>query len=170
MPNEKKPISKRCTWYDFVYIMFLKWQNYSDEQLVSCCQRLGSGRRVWLLRSNTKECLDADERVVYPNCNRDCVKMVKQIYPCDKISKNYTQKTKERKKKSTFNSCWNLYKAWTWGKSSYQCWILGFGQVLCLYKIWSLGEPELRYAGTLSAILQLLEGNIFQNKKLQLKK
>ena len=47
---------------------------------------------------NRRECLHADGTVLYPSCNMDCVAMVKQVYTCDKISKNYTHKTKEIKR------------------------------------------------------------------------
>ena len=52
-----------------------------------------------VIGSNTKECLGADGRVVYPNCNRDCVKMVKQIYPVIRFQRTIHRKQKKERKR-----------------------------------------------------------------------
>lgn len=40
---EWKSISKSYMLYYSIYILFLKWQNYSDGEHISCCQGLDSG-------------------------------------------------------------------------------------------------------------------------------
>lgn len=77
---------------------------------------VGLGRVVWILRSNKDECLGADGWVVHPDGNTDCV-VVKQIYTCDKISKSYTHKTKEKKKRVHLTAV-EICKKSVCGKSS----------------------------------------------------
>ena len=101
MLNEKKLVSKCCMQYDFVYILFLKWQNYSVKNNSSVIARRQDLGGECDCSGVTKERLGADGRAVFPNRNTDCVKTVKQIYPCDQISKNYTHKTKAERKECT---------------------------------------------------------------------
>ena len=134
---------------------------------------LGSGRRVQLLRSNIGMpwCW---WRAVFPNRNTDCVKMVKQIYPCDQISKNYTHKTKDRKKRVYLTAVEIYIKSDHELRVAYQCQTpVTMSDSLfwpCTVFIWWQGEAGSRYAGTLCTVLHLPESNIFQNKKFQFKK
>lgn len=72
---------------------------------------------------------------LFPNCNTDCVKMVKQIYPCDQISKNYTHKTKDRKKRVYLAAVEIYIKSDHELRVAYQCQTPSFDCVLYLYKI-----------------------------------
>lgn len=39
--REKKPVSKGCILYDFIYVIFLKWWYPGGGELIGGCQRLG---------------------------------------------------------------------------------------------------------------------------------
>lgn len=39
----KKPMPKSDTLYDYIYITFLKWQNYRDREQITGCKALAEG-------------------------------------------------------------------------------------------------------------------------------
>ena len=58
MQSEKHPISRSYILYDFIYLAFLKWQNYRERNRVVVVGNSEVGGGLWLVKGLTKDVCD----------------------------------------------------------------------------------------------------------------